>query len=230
MMKFIKSTIRMTPLYRPLVRWLELRARARLLAAWRENGRPVPPPHEVKQQTLRNYAKEFGLRTLIETGTFRGDMVEAMKGTFDRIYTIELSKDLFEEARARFSGVKNVECIHGDSGVELGRILERVREPALFWLDGHYSGGVTARGAKETPVYEELRQILSSPIKSHVIVIDDARCFGTAPDYPGIEELRDFVASKRQDLDVAVQDDSIRITPRPSASVMAVVCRGPRGA
>lgn len=150
----------------------------------------------------------------METGTYYGDMVEAMRADFDRIYSIELSRDLYEKAVVKFRGVNNVELIHGDSGTELKRILEKIRQPALFWLDGHYSAGVTARGAKDTPVYEELHHILDLNDGGHVVVIDDARCFGNDPAYPSLEELSKFITLKRSDVDIAVQDDSIRITPK----------------
>jgi hypothetical protein len=34
-----------------------------------------PAPHPVKQRNINRYASKYGLRTLIETGTFYGDMV-----------------------------------------------------------------------------------------------------------------------------------------------------------
>jgi hypothetical protein len=47
----------------------------------------------------------------------------------------------------------------------------------------------------------------------HVIIIDDARCFGSDPDYPNMEELSNFIKSKKPNLVIAVQDDNIIITP-----------------
>jgi hypothetical protein len=91
--------------------------------------------------------------------------------------------------------------------------MNKIDQPALFWLDGHYSAGVTAKGEKDTPIYEELNQILSSKDKGHVIIIDDARCFGTDPNYPSIKELIDFIKSIRINLDIVIQDDCILITP-----------------
>jgi hypothetical protein len=192
--------------------WLKPRKYS-AIEEWERNGRPVPPPHVVKQAVLRRYAERYHLRVFIETGTYRGDMVEAMKPLFQKIYSIELSEKLFEEAKNRFKSDTHVELIHGDSGQELGRIVERLDQPALFWLDGHYSAGDTARGRKDTPIYEELEQILRAPDLGHVVVIDDARHFGTDPGYPTIEELRTYVLSERPDVRVAVEDDSIRITP-----------------
>ena len=57
----------------------------------------------------------------------------------------------------------------------------KLEEPTLFWLDGHYSGGVTARGSKETPILDEVDKILSTKESRHVLIVDDARCFGTDP-------------------------------------------------
>jgi hypothetical protein len=90
--------------------------------------------------------------------------------------------------------------------------MSKIHQPALFWLDGHYSAGNTAKGDKETPIYEELQYILNARDRGHVIVIDDARCFGTDPAYPSMEALNEVIRSKRMDVDILVKDDSIRIT------------------
>ena len=214
MKELIKQIIKNTPLYYPLRNAAVKRRQQKELVAWERIGKPVPPPHIVKQKALRDYSKTYGLRILVETGTYLGDMVEAMKADFDRIYSIELSKDLYEKAVKKFADVKNVELIHGDSGTELGNVIKRINQSALFWLDGHYSAGVTAKGKKNTPIYEELEHILGTQDRKHVIIIDDARLFGTDPVYPSLEELSDFVKAKRNNMDILVQDDSIRITPK----------------
>jgi len=136
-----------------------------------------------------------------------------MKNTFDHIYSIELGDALYENARKRFAGLNHIEIIHGDSGVELADILNKIDSPALFWLDGHYSEGVTVKGKVDTPIREELVCILNAPDKGHVIIIDDARCFGTDPAYPSIDELTEFIKSKRPNVDIVVENDSIRVTP-----------------
>src|SRR2546425_12007741 len=101
------------------------------------------------RSTLFPYTTLFRSQIFVETGTYRGDMVEAMKPLFHKIYSIELSDALFAEAQRRFRLDTHVELIHGDSGKELGRVMERIHQPALFWLDGHYSAGDTARGEKD---------------------------------------------------------------------------------
>ena len=220
MNQLMLRTLKKTPLD-PLCSWIVRKRRQRAVRArqakelveWESNGKPVPPPHIVKQRTLRAYSERYSLRILVETGTYDGDMVEAMKDAFDRIYSIELSEALYQKAKERFKRAKHIELICGDSGIVLKNVMRKLDQPALFWLDGHYSAGVTAKGDKNTPICEELRQILGSPERNHVIVIDDARCFGSDPDYPSIQELYDYVKSKRPNMDIEVKDDSIRVTP-----------------
>jgi len=192
-------------------KWKESRA----LAKWEREGRPSPPPHIVKQQNLREYGQRYGLDVLVETGTFKGDMMEAMKADFRRLYSIELADHFHAEAVKRFSSEPKIEILHGDSGRVLSELVPKLDGPALFWLDGHYSAGNTARGDKDTPVMEELGHIFSRPDLKCAILIDDARLFEGKSEqvYPSVEEVRQFVARHRPDWKVEVATDSIRITP-----------------
>jgi hypothetical protein len=181
---------------------------------WLLLGARLPPPHPVKQDVLVRLAQRFRLKTFVETGTYHGRMIGALFGVFDKAFSIELSVPLYERAKDRFRDNPHVELIQGDSGQQLKLLLPRLKGPALFWLDGHYSGGITALGAKVTPILEELDHILAHHEKGHVIVIDDARLFGVADSgYPTIQELNEHVRSKRDDLAISVDGDSIRITP-----------------
>jgi hypothetical protein len=162
---------------------------------------------------LRAIARRRGLKTLVETGTYYGAMIDALCRDFDTIYSIELSEDLHRQAVLRFANQPHVELVRGDSGQELKNLLKRIKNPSLFWLDGHYSAGVTARGEKDTPIVEELSHIFSTPDIGHVIYVDDARCFGVEPGYPTVEELGAFVKAHRPNSQIVVVDDAIRITP-----------------
>lgn len=204
--------IRRTPLYHPLRNYRLRKRWKKEFQEWEASGRSAPP-HLFKQMLLRNYAAKYGIQVMIETGTCYGDMVEAMKNVFERIISIELGEDLWKFARERFKRERHIEIIHGDSSKVLEKIVKSLRSPALFWLDAHYSGGETAKGENETPVLEELRHILSAQCQ-HVILIDDARFFGTNPAYPTLEELRSFIMQLRDDVEILVKDGIIRITPR----------------
>ncbi|HOS97429.1 MAG TPA: hypothetical protein PLU54_07225 [Deltaproteobacteria bacterium] len=194
------------------VYWMYRNMRYRkVVGQWIQRGRPVPPPHKVKQLVIREYAQRHGIRVFVETGTFRGEMLDAVGDLFDRMYSIELSTELYAKAREKFRGRRDIELIQGDSGEELGKILTALREPALFWLDSHYSGGVTAKGVSETPIFTEIAHILDAQDLRHVLLIDDARLFGTNPDYPSIAELSEFIISRRKDAAITVEDDVIRV-------------------
>jgi hypothetical protein len=213
--QLVKILVKGTPLYHPLRNlWIRTKSYNKEISRWERNGKPVPPPHAVKQRTLRNIANRFGLGIFVETGTYYGDMVEAMKGHFQRIFSIELSEELYRKAKKRFAGEETIELIHGDSGIALRGVLAGLGQPALFWLDGHYSAGVTAKGGKDTPILEELTHIFNAPDLGHVIIIDDARCFGTEAGYPSIEEVLDFIQSKRPHYSISVEDDTIRVAPK----------------
>ena len=177
---------------------------------WIKAGKPVPSPHIIKQGIVKYYAERFQPHVLIETGTFMGEMVDACTSIFDQIYSIELSSDLFLGAYNRFSKQKHISIIHGDSVDILPEILLKIDEPCLFWLDGHYSGGLTAKGKKDTPILQEVVSILNHHIDSHIILIDDARCFNGQNDYPTIQELRDMILSYHPDWFFEVKDDVIR--------------------
>lgn len=212
MKKILKTVINAMLTFNPLRTWTQTKRQEKELIEWENNGRPSPPPHIIKQRLIRNHAETYGLTSLIETGTYYGDMVEAMKGHFYKIYSIELSKDLYRNAKKRFCRDKNVNIIHGDSGIELGKLVKGLTEPTLFWLDGHYSAGVTARGDKDTPIYEELTHIFKARLSKYVIIIDDARCFGSDPAYPSLKELSDFIRTNNPESNIEVIDDSIIVT------------------
>jgi hypothetical protein len=156
--KWLRRVARRTAgLIRRVVRPLARRAigplrQRRDLAAWRRAGSPVPPPPVFKQRVVRAYGRRYRLKTLIETGTYYGDMFEAQRHRFGRIVSMALSRDLHRSAVKRFAYARNVTILEGDSGVLLPHVLAERQEPCLWWLDDHYSAGVTARGDLETPI------------------------------------------------------------------------------
>ena len=59
---------------------------------------------------------------------------------------------------------------------------------------------------------DKLKQIFGSQNNMNVILIDDARNFGSDPAYPTLEELKSFIHSNGK-YSFVVKDDIIRITP-----------------
>lgn len=182
-----------------------------IVRKWEQQNRPLPPPHQVKQAVIEDYRQRYRCSVLVETGTFRGDMVEAHMRHFDQVFSIELCQELYEKACYRFRKSPHVTIYQGDSGAVLPRIMRALHQPAIFWLDGHYSSGDTARGDKDCPIYEELDAIFAAGNRhAHVLLIDDARCFVGEGDYPTIAALTHYIQAKDSRYRVDVKDDIIR--------------------
>ncbi len=183
-----------------------------ILLLWHINGRKIPPPHVYKQKVVEQHGKRFNIRTLYESGTYKGDMVYGMRNKFKKIVSIELSNFYFKYAKKRLKNNKNISIIQGDSEKEIKKFLKLLKRPSVFWLDGHNSFGGTAKGRLNTPIVDELKSILSHKNKSHVILIDDARHFTGENDYPKIEKIKKMLKNSNYDLDV--KNDIIRIIPQ----------------
>ena len=193
----------MHPAVRPLTE-------QRINLQWRVAGRPVPPPPFVKQAIVKDYQRRFGLQVFIETGTFAGDMIDAVKRRFQRIVSIELDPGWHARAVERFRSDAHVSLLHGDSGVRLKEVLASLTEPALFWLDAHYSGPITARGVLDSPIAQELDAVRAHPVKGHVVLIDDMRDFTGRDGYPTVDELVTWIRDGDPAAVVEVKDDVLR--------------------
>ena len=181
----------------------------RAYARWLRSGKPLPPPRIVKQNHITRSRETTGCRILVETGTYLGDMIFFQLKNFKRLYSIELDEQLYRDARRRFKNCPHVTIIQGDSAEKLQSVVDQVEEPAVFWLDGHYSGGITALGNKVTPIFEELKIIFSKKMR-HVILIDDARLFNGTDGYPSLEDLRNFIFQYYPGQHIEVNDDCIQ--------------------
>lgn len=202
----LRGRLHASPVYDVILR---LRSR-RQYRLWLQGGLSFPP-HRVKENVLRQYARRHGLRSFVETGTYFGEMIDALKEEFSQIQSIELDDFLYERARRRFGNFRHIHLLHGDSSAMLAVALSAIDGPTLFWLDAHHSAGITAMGGRASPVLEELDHIFRSPIDGHVIAIDDARLFGNEAGYPTMDELRTFVAEHALGRITEVADDIIHI-------------------
>lgn len=183
---------------------------------WDKSDKADSPPHSVKQRAILDIKNRYGLINLVETGTYLGDMIFVNLFHFKKLISIELGRELWEKAVDRFKKYNNVKILHGDSGERLKDIMSELTEPTLFWLDGHYSSGITAKGESNCPVLKELACILDGSTQSsgHVILIDDAREFIGKNDYPTIDEIAAVLQAKNRAFDIEIKDDIIFLLPK----------------
>ena len=175
-----------------------------------------------KRQVILKYKEKYKSDILVETGTFLGGTAAVLKHYFEKIYTIELQEELAKKCIERFKNENTIEVFQGDSSILLREISLKLNSNTLFWLDAHYSSEFfvgkelikTAKGAKETPIIEELEIILSGGLKNSVILIDDARCFNGENDYPMLSSLKSLLRKKGIAANqIRVKNDIIRIIP-----------------
>lgn len=126
--------------------------------------------------------RSLDLARAVETGTYMGEGTRRLAEIFPSVVTIELSDELYAQAKSALADETRIEALHGDSRNLLPRLVD-ARLPTLFFLDGHWSGGPTAGENAECPVLDELAAIRGGNAND-CIVIDDARLFAAAPPPP----------------------------------------------
>jgi hypothetical protein len=124
-----------------------------------------------------NLAEIAKADTFIETGTYMGGTTKWASTRFKEVHTIELSEALYQQVKDELLSKGNITPNLGDFRDVLSKILPNIKNNILFWLDGHYSAGVTAGKDDPCPLLKELEIILSRN-NEDIILIDDARCLG----------------------------------------------------
>ena len=172
---------------------------------WRLRGSPGPRvPHLVKQRAIRQFAAQYNLRVFVETGTNLGNMLNAQKNNFREIHSVEMNEWLSSRAKRKFGQLAHVHLYQGDSGKVLPQIMGQIKEPCLFWLDAHW-------GDSSAAIKEELQAVFQHSIKTHVLLIDDARWFDGRTDYPTMDQMREIAARDYPGSVLEVAEDIIRI-------------------
>ena len=204
----LKNYLKQTKAY-PLLRFLKSYLEAVL---WFFGSKQrVSPPALFKRAVIKQHTKKFSPSIFVETGTYLGDTVAAVKNLFSEVHSIELGENLAKEAQKRFARRKNIHIHQGDSSKILPKILAVVHGPYLFWLDAHFSEGITVGDDEHLPLVKEIKTILEHWQPGSVILIDDARLMGKQKGYPSFEEIKKLVGGYNLGLKVGQELDIIRI-------------------
>lgn len=133
------------------------------------------------------------IAVFIETGTLEAANVVNLGPAFREAHSIELSPTLYRAAIKRFGPNTRfgIHFHHGDSAKVLPRLLEKIAEPAVVYLDGHYfKSKYTA--AAEFPLWSELAA-LAKRRYNDVVIVDDVHTFGRErPDLTARESGRSW--------------------------------------
>ena len=174
-----------------------------------------------KRIQILEYAKKYDCRTLIETGTNRGDTVEAVRDSFRDVYSIEIGPNLYKAAQRRFINAQNVHLRLGDAREVLPNLLsDLILGRVIFYLDAHfqYDDDSPAGKATETSTPVEI-DVISQLRPGSLVLIDDARLFSSKyyPSEPDLLTLIQQIEDK-EIWDVELKDDMIRLVPKSWAS------------
>jgi hypothetical protein len=185
---------------------------------WKLRPPPKRPPHLVKQRALLEYSRKYSLRTLVETGTYYGEMVAALRTQFDRIDSVESVPELAGAATRKFQSHPHVRILEGESQIVIPTILQSLTAPAIFWLDaGYYKWDGLPRNKQRLAM--ELEAIFSDRVGGHVVLIDDADTLefrmGESPVPRNAAELEANLSAAFPARRVEIRDNIVRITPQP---------------
>lgn len=134
------------------------------------------------EQDIRKIMARFpeysDIDTFIETGTFHAETTLRMSNLFKCCHTIELSEELYRQAKIKLAGT-SVTCHHGDSAKVFPVLLPEITRPAIFFLDAHWCKRDSAKGSVDVPLLQELDLIGCRPFKD-MLIIDDVRLFSSS--------------------------------------------------
>lgn len=176
--------------------------------------RGIPREHVTTLKSLGSYVG------LVETGTYLGATSRWAAKLFAQVHTVEASPELFARAQKALAKTPSVVQHLGRSPTVLRKMVPTLQGPWLFWLDAHWSGGLTFGQDQECPLLEELEIVVSSG--AHGVLVDDARLFlrplGAPHDWrqwPSIDEIcatiRDHGSGR---FSVTIVDDVLFALPR----------------
>lgn len=149
------------------------------------------------------------IRYFIETGTSDCDTCLWGLDHFEYVITIEIDKTRWETCSCKYR--VGLQCLWGDSGLILPKLVPQLKEPALFFLDGHWDGGtIPAAPSGICPIINELKAIFKSNIP-HVILVDDAKLFGVKKGFPPAEEIVEIAQANGYKIDQV--DDTFVLLP-----------------
>jgi hypothetical protein len=178
----------------------------------------------IPEQITIELARLNGSTVFVETGTFHGNTTRWASNHFEIVHTIERAEKLYNLHSHELAQIKGVTPHLGDSRNILPQIVRDIRgQRAVFWLDGHWSGGTETAGEDdECPLVDELACL--SGRTEDIILIDDARYFLCAPppphkpsQWPTISDIVHVLPESGKKQFVQLVDDVIIIVPNEDA-------------
>lgn len=129
---------------------------------------------------------KWGIKSIIETGTFYANTTKWLAENFDHVYTCEVHAQTYEIAKRELADYPNVEHNLEGSQTYLPKALAKAQGPVLVFLDAHWF---------ENPLLTEIEAIGKSGVRPVTVIHDfkvPDRNFGYDT-YPGIVYDWDYI-------------------------------------
>ena len=151
--------------------------------------------NKIKNLINNNY------KIAIESGTFTGKGASELSKYFEKVYTIEIDENLFQNSKERLKNNKKITFLQGDSKEVILKLSDDINlknSNIMFWLDAHWSGddsvdwdksiwtgyyrntGYIGKkinglipGINQVPLEQEIYQIYNNFTNECIIYIDD---------------------------------------------------------
>lgn len=126
-----------------------------------------------------------------ETGTYKAHSTLEASYQFEKVYTIEISKKLYDNVKDNNPN-NNIDYILGDTIVCLPLVVDVINnsnEGCMWFLDAHQSGPDTENnGNYHCPLIEELEIILNNRMNTNndIFIFDDVRLYTNYNDWKHI--------------------------------------------
>jgi hypothetical protein len=179
---------------------------------WGVNRHQTGLPSVLKRRVIASYAQRHKLKTFVESGTYLGETVAFMRSYCPRVYSVEFQVHLAKAAQERFAHDPSIRIFQGDGSAWIPRIVAELKEPALFWLDGHFAAGTARDGELACPTVQEISSVLADTRYPHLLLVDDAREFQGEGGYPTLDVLQQVILSASPDASIEVRNDIVRVT------------------
>jgi hypothetical protein len=195
------------------------------ISSW-ESAFFLSPSRGIPKDLVTQIQRDFNISHFVETGTYMGATAKWAAGVFPHVITIERSESCYNQLVPEHAAYPNIDFIQGDSREELRVIVPLLKGPAVFWLDGHWSGGETYGISDECPAMKEIDEITRSS-HDHFVFIDDARLFMSPPprphardQWPTLDQVFDALR-KGRDRYLVICADVIASSPRKAETMLA---------
>lgn len=170
----------------------------------------------VPRELVIHLASSLEMDLFIETGTYYGETAKWASKSFEKVITIEASLNIYEDTCNDLANFPNITHLFGNSSTVLSQL--KINQPAIFWLDAHYSGGDTFKG--DNPLIKEI-EVINSLDTEKVLLIDDARFITSVwmdEQYCELSDLIMTLANRNQY--IAIFDDILISVPRHVKSIV----------